>query len=81
MVNFFNVKIIEYLKTVAIFVGVIGIFFCGKIKAEKKRLEEELEEKESEIKNINETQERIAKYDNTPIADKRNWLRSHNKAK
>jgi len=81
MVNFFTVKMIEYLKTVAIFVGVIGIFFCGKIKAEKKRLEEELEEKESEIKNINETQERIAKYDNTPIADKRNWLRSHNKTK
>jgi hypothetical protein len=81
MVNFFTVKIIEYLKTVAIFVGVIGIFFCGKIKAEKKRLEEELEEKESEIKNINETQERIAKYDNTPIADKRNWLRSRNKTK
>jgi hypothetical protein len=81
MVNFFTVKIIEYLKTVAIFVGVIAIFFCGKIKAEKKRLEEELEEKESEIKNINETQERIAKYDNTPIADKRGWLRSRTKAK
>jgi hypothetical protein len=81
MVNFFTVKIIEYLKTVAIFVGVIAIFFCGKIKAEKKRLENELEEKESEIKNINETQERIAKYDNTAIADKRNWLRSHNKTK
>ena len=81
MVNFFTVKIIEYLKTVAIFVGVIGIFFCGKIKAEKKRLEEELEEKESEIKNINETQERIAKYDNTAIANKRNWLRSRNKTK
>jgi hypothetical protein len=81
MVNFFTVKIIEYLKTVAIFVGVIAIFFCGKIKAEKKRLENELEEKESEIKNINETQERIAKYDNTAIADKRNWLRSRNKTK
>jgi len=81
MVNFFTVKIIEYLKIVAIFAGVILAFFCGRLKAENKRLEENLEEKESEIKNINETQERIAKYDNTPIADKRNWLRSHNKAK
>jgi len=81
MVNFFTVKIIEYLKTVAIFVGVILAFFCGRLKAENKRLEENLEEKESEIKNINETQERIAKYDNTSIADKRNWLRSRNKTK
>jgi hypothetical protein len=76
MVNFISVKMIEYLKTVAIFVGVILAFFCGRLKAENKRLEENLEEKESEIKNINETQERIAKYDNTAIADKRNWLRS-----
>jgi hypothetical protein len=79
MVNFFTVKMIEYLKAVAIFFGIIAAFYCGKIKAEKKRLENELEEKEFQIKSINETQERIAKYDNTPIADKRGWLRSRTK--
>ena len=79
MVNLISVKVIEYLKVLGTFIGVIAIFYCGKLKAEKKRLEENLEDKESEIKSINETQERIAKYDNTPIADKRSWLRSRTK--
>jgi len=52
MVNFFIVKMIEYLKAVAIFFGFIAAFYCGKIKAEKKRLENELEEKESTIDTI-----------------------------
>ena len=43
--------------------------------------EENLEDKQSEIKGINETQERIAKYDNTPVSYKRSWLRSRSKAK
>jgi hypothetical protein len=81
MVNLIGLKMIEYLKTVAIFFGIIFAFYCGKIKAEKKRLENELEEKESEIKSINETQERIVKYDNTSISDKRGWLRSRSKTK
>jgi|TARA_R110000868_G_scaffold1103_1_gene8402 hypothetical protein len=81
MVNLIGVKVIEYLKFIGTFIGVIAIFYCGKLKAEKKRLEENLEEKESEIKGINETQERIAKYDNTPVSDKRSWLRSRSKAK
>jgi uncharacterized membrane protein YciS (DUF1049 family) len=81
MVNFFTVKMIDFLKGLAIFAGVIAAFFIGKLRAENKRLEDNLEEKESEIKNINETQERIAKYDNTLIADKRNWLRSRSKTK
>lgn len=79
MVNLIGVKVIEYLKVLGTFIGVIAILYCGKLKAEKKRLEGDLEEKESEIKSINETQERIAKYDNTPIADKRSWLRSRTK--
>ena len=81
MVNLISVKVIEYLKVIGTFIGVIAIFYCGKLKAEKKRLEENLEDKESEIKSINETQERIAKYDNTPVSDKRTWLRSRTKAK
>jgi hypothetical protein len=81
MVNLIGVKVIEYLKFIGTFIGVIAIFYCGKLKAEKKRLEENLEEKESEIKGINETQERIAKYDNTPVSYKRSWLRSRSKAK
>lgn len=79
MVNLIGVKMIEYLKVIGTFIGVIAIFYCGKLRAEKKRLEENLEDKESEIKSINETQERIAKYDNTPVADKRSWLRSRTK--
>lgn len=79
MVNRIGVKVIEYLKVLGTFIGVIAIFYCGKLKAEKKKLEEDLEDKESEIKSINETQERIAKYDNTPVADKRSWLRSRTK--
>jgi len=79
MVNLIGIKMIDFLKGIGIFIGVIAAFYCGKLRAEKKELEENLEEKESEIKNINETQERIAKYDNTPIADKRGWLRSRTK--
>ena len=81
MVNFISVKMIEYLKVLGTFIGVIAIFYCGKLKTEKKKLEENLEEKESKLKTINETQERIAKYDNTSTADKRSWLRSRSKAK
>ncbi len=79
MVNLISVKMIDFLKGFAIFAGVILAFFFGRLKAENKRLEKNLEDKESEIKSINETQERIAKYDNTPVADKRSWLRSRTK--
>lgn len=81
MVNLISVKVIEYLKVIGIFAGVIMAFFFGRLKSENKRLEENLEDKQSEIKSINETQERIAKYDNTPVSDKRTWLRSRTKAK
>ena len=81
MVNFINVKMIQYLKAIAIFAGVFFSFFLGRLKSENKRLEENFEEKESQLKTIDETQERIVKYDNTPIAYKRSWLRSRSKAK
>ena len=74
-------QLLTVFSAISTFIGVIVIFFCGKIKAENKRLEENLEDKQSELKTINETQKRIAKYDNTPIASKRNWLRSRTKAK
>jgi hypothetical protein len=79
MVNLIGVKMIDFLKGFAIFAGVILAFFFGRLKSENKRLEGDLENKESEIKGINETQERIAKYDNTPTSDKRSWLRSRTK--
>ena len=81
MVNFIGVKVIEYLKAIGTFIAVMAIFYCGKLRTEKKRLEEDLEEKKTEIKSINETQERITQYDNTPISDKRSWLRSRSKEK
>lgn len=81
MVSFISVKIIEYLKAIGTFIGVIAIFYCGKLKAEKKRLEENLEDKQSELKTINETQKRITQYDNISTADKRSWLRSRTKRK
>ena len=81
MVNFIGVKVIEYLKAIGTFIAVMAIFYCGKLRTEKKRLEEDLEEKKTEIKSINETQERITQYDNTPISDKRGWLRSRSKEK
>ena len=81
MVNLISVKVIEYLKAIAIFAGVFFSFFLGRLKSENKRLEENFEEKKLELKTINETQERIAKYDNTPVSDKRSWLRSRSKAK
>jgi len=81
MVSFISVKMIEYLKAIAIFAGVFFSFFLGRLKSENKRLEDNFEDKEFELKTINETQERIAKYDNTPVSDKRSWLRSRSKAK
>lgn len=81
MVNFIGVKVIEYLKVLGIFASVIGAFFIGKLRADNERLEENLKDKQSEIKSINDTQKRIAKYDNTPTSDKRSWLRSRSKAK
>ena len=81
MVSFISVKIIEYLKAIGTFIAVIAIFYCGKLKAEKKRLEENFEEKEFELKTINETQKRITQYDNISTADKSSWLRSRKKRK
>ena len=74
-------RILAICSAVSTFIGVIAIFLCGKIKAENKRLEENLEDKQSELETINETQKRIAKYDNISTADKRSWLRSRTKAK
>lgn len=74
-------RILAICSAVSTFISVIAIFLCGKIKAENKRLEENLEDKQSELETINETQKRIAKYDNTPVSYKRSWLRSRTKAK
>jgi uncharacterized membrane-anchored protein YhcB (DUF1043 family) len=74
-------QILAICSAIGTFIGVIAIFLCGKIKAENKRLEENLEDKQSELKTINETQKRIAKYDNISTADKRSWLRTRTKAK
>lgn len=56
MVNLISVKVIEYLKVIGTFIGVIAIFYCGKLRAEKKRLEEDLEEKDSTINTIKENE-------------------------
>jgi len=69
MVNLIGIKMIEYLKTVAIFFGVIAAFYCGKIKADKKRLENELEDKESENKNLHENIEIIKTISDTSFSD------------
>ncbi|MEY3415860.1 MAG: hypothetical protein RI930_51 [Pseudomonadota bacterium] len=56
MVNLIGVKMIDFLKGLAIFAGVIAAFFIGKLRAENKRLEENLEEKESTIDAIKENE-------------------------
>jgi len=56
MVNLIGVKVIEYLKAIGTFIAVIAIFYCGKLKAEKKRLEGDLEEKDSTINAIKENE-------------------------
>ena len=48
-------RILAICSAVSTFIGVIAIFLCGKIKAENKRLEENLEDKQSELETINET--------------------------
>ena len=49
-------KIIEYLKVIGTFIGVIAIFFLGGLKANNKKLEEDLEEKDSTINAIKENE-------------------------
>jgi len=56
MVNLIGVKMIDFLKKLAIFAGVIAAFFIGKLRAENKRLEENLEENESTIDAIKENE-------------------------
>jgi len=56
MVNLIGVKMIDFLKGLAIFAGVIAAFFIGKLRAENKRLEENLEENESTIDAIKENE-------------------------
>lgn len=56
MVNLIGVKMIEYLKAIGTFIAVIAIFYCGKLRTEKKRLEQDLEEKDSTINTIKENE-------------------------
>jgi len=56
VVNLIGVKMIEYLKAIGTFIAVIAIFYCGKLRTEKKRLEQDLEEKDSTINTIKENE-------------------------
>lgn len=69
MVNLISVKVIEYLKVLGIFSGVILAFFFGKLRAENKRLEENLEDRESENKNLHENIEIIKTISDTSFSD------------
>jgi len=69
MVNLIGVKVIEYLKAIGTFIAVIAIFYCGKLKAEKKRLEGDLEDRESENKNLHENIEIIKTISDTSFSD------------
>ena len=81
MVNLISVKVIEYLKVIGIFAGVILAFFFGRLKAEKKRLEENLDQEKEQSNNLQEiikstrqAKEDEQKINDTPVDELRKQL-------
>jgi hypothetical protein len=81
MVNLIGVKMIEYLKAIGIFAGIVLTFYLGGLKAKNKKLEEDLDQEKEQSNNLQEiikstrqAKEDEQKINDTPVDELRKQL-------